>query len=63
LGNSYTLGYIDVPAFLAISITSFIAASYGAGCSHHLPEAHIKKIFAIISLVLSLKMLVSVVQF
>jgi uncharacterized protein len=63
LGNSYILGYIDVPAFLAISITSFIAAPYGAGCSHHLPEAHIKKIFAIISLVLSIKMLVSVVQF
>jgi len=59
LGNSYTLGYIDVPAFLAISINSFIAAPYGAGISNRLPEAHLKKIFAIISLVLSIKMLVS----
>jgi uncharacterized membrane protein YfcA len=59
LGNSYTLGYIDVPAFLAISINSFIAAPYGAGISHRLPEAHLKKIFAIISLILSIKMLVS----
>ena len=63
LGNSYTLGYIDVPAFVAISITSFIAAPYGAGCSHRLPETYLKKIFAIISLVLSIKMLVSVVKF
>ena len=46
-----------MPAFLAISINSFIAAPYGAGISNRLPEAHLKKIFAIISLVLSIKML------
>jgi uncharacterized membrane protein YfcA len=63
LSNSYTIGFIDVTAFLAISIASFIAAPYGAGYSHRLPEAYLKKIFAIISLVLSIKMLLSVVQF
>ena len=63
LGNSYTLGYIDVPAFLAISIASFIAAPYDAGCSHRLPEAYLKKIFAVISLTLSIKMLFSLVVF
>jgi uncharacterized membrane protein YfcA len=57
----YTLGFIDVPAFLVISIASTIAAHYGARCSHRLPEAYLKKIFAVISLILSVKMFVSVV--
>lgn len=62
LGDPYTFGFIYVPAFLAISITSFIAAPYGARCAHSLPDAHLKKIFAVISLALSIKMLFSVVQ-
>jgi len=60
--NLYTLGYIYVSAFLAISIASSIAAPYGARCSHSLPESYLKKIFTVISLVLSIKMLASVVQ-
>lgn len=63
LSDPYTLGYIYVPAFLAISIASSITAPYGARCSHSLPEAYLKKIFAVISLILSIKMLVSFVQF
>jgi uncharacterized membrane protein YfcA len=59
----YTLGYIYVPAFIAIAITSFMAAPYGARFSHSLPEAKLKKIFALVSLALSIKMLVSFVQF
>jgi uncharacterized membrane protein YfcA len=62
LSNPYTFGYIDVPAFLAISIASFITAPYGASCSHSLPEVYLKKIFAVISLVLSIKMLVSFID-
>jgi uncharacterized membrane protein YfcA len=46
-----------VPAFLAISIASVIAAPYGVRCSQKLPEAYLKKIFAVISLLLSIKML------
>jgi uncharacterized membrane protein YfcA len=57
LSNPYTVGFIDVPAFLAIAVTSAIAASYGARCSHNLPDAFLKKIFAAISLLLSIKML------
>ena len=63
LSDPYTLGYIYVPAFLAISIASSITAPYGARCSHSLPEAYLKKIFAGISLALSIKMLVSFIQF
>ncbi|MBD2682575.1 sulfite exporter TauE/SafE family protein [Nostoc paludosum FACHB-159] len=57
----YTLGFIYVPAFLIIAIASSIAAPYGVRCSHRLPETHLKKIFAVLSLVLSIKMLFSVV--
>lgn len=55
----YTLGYVYIPAFLAISIASFIAAPYGARCSNSIPETHLKKIFAVISLSLSIKMFIS----
>lgn len=55
----YTFGFIYIPAFLAISIASAISAPYGVRCSHSLPEAKLKKVFAIICLALSIKMLVS----
>lgn len=61
-GEPNTLGFIYVPAFLAISIASAAAAPLGARCSHHLPAATLKKIFAVISLILSITMLISVVQ-
>lgn len=57
----YTFGFIYIPAFLVISITSLIAAPIGAGYSTNLPEKQLKKIFAIVSLLLSMKMLYSVV--
>ncbi len=55
----YTFGFIYIPAFLAISVASAISAPYGARRSHNMPEANLKNIFAIICLVLSIKMLVS----
>lgn len=63
LSNSYTFGFIDVPAFLAIAIVSSIAAFYGVRCAHSLPETYLKRIFAVISLILSMKMLIMFVQF
>lgn len=63
LSEPYTIGFIYLPAFLAISVASSIAAPYGARCSHRLPEAYLKKIFAVISLILSVKMLLSFVKF
>jgi len=59
LDNPYTYGFIYIPAFLAISITSAISAPYGARYSHNMPEAKLKKIFSIVCLALSIKMLVS----
>lgn len=60
LDKPYTFGFIYVPAFVAISIASAISAPYGARYSHNLPEAKLKKLFAIICLILSIKMLVSI---
>jgi uncharacterized membrane protein YfcA len=60
--DSYTLGFIYVPAFVAISITSMLAAPSGTRWAHRLPESWLKKIFAGISLALSIKMLVSVID-
>lgn len=59
LDKPYTFGYIYIPAFLTISIASAISAPIGARCAHNMPEASLKKVFAIICLVLSIKMLVS----
>ena len=59
LDKPYTFGFIYFPAFLCISIASAISAPYGARCSHHMPEAKLKKIFAIVCLALSIKMLTS----
>lgn len=56
--NPYTIGFIDVPAFLIIAITSTIAASYGARCAHGLPITCLRKIFAVIALILSIRMLI-----
>lgn len=57
----YTFGFIYIPAFLAISITSAIAAPFGVRYAHSMPDAKLKKIFAIISLALSIKMLISII--
>lgn len=63
LSDPYTLGFVYLPAFLTLSIASSVAAPYGAHCSQGLPEKFLKKIFAIISLLLSVKMLISFAQF
>lgn len=53
----YTYGFINLPAVLVISITSFLAAPLGANLTQKLPVGTLKKIFAILLALLSLKML------
>ncbi len=57
--QSYTFGFIYVPAFITISIVSAISARYGVKCSHNMSDANLKKIFAIVCLALSIKMMIS----
>lgn len=61
-GHPYALGFIYLPAFALLSLASAIAAPYGSRWSHRLPESYLRKIFAVISLVLSVKMLFSVIS-
>lgn len=53
----YTYGFINLPAVLLISVTSFFAAPVGANLTQKLPVATLKKIFALLLTALSLKML------
>lgn len=56
-GAPYALGYIHLPATAAIAAGSTLAAPLGARCSRRLPDVYLKRIFAGISLALSLHML------
>ena len=59
--ESYTFGFVYLPAVILISITSFVAAPYGAKLAHKLPVSVLKKVFSILLIVLSVKMLISVI--
>lgn len=53
----FSLGYIYLPAVLLISAVSFFTAPLGAQLAHRLPVATLKKIFALLLVGLSAKML------
>lgn len=56
----HAMGFVYVPAVLLISVMSFVTAPLGVKLVHSLPVATIKKIFAVLLILLSLKMLSSV---
>ena len=53
------IGYVYVPAFLGISLTSIFLAPVGARAAHRLPIATLKKVFAVFLLVLAVKLALS----
>jgi len=55
----YTLGFVYLPAVLLVTIPSFFTAPIGARLTQTLPVQTLKKIFGVLLLVLSIKMLVS----
>lgn len=57
LGVPYSFGFIYLPAFLLISISSMAMAPFGARWAHSLSESRLRKIFALVSMALSIKML------
>ena len=61
LPQEFIFGYIYLPAVLLISTTSFFTAPYGAKLAHMLPVPTLKKIFSVLLIMLSIKMLVSVI--
>lgn len=52
-----TVGYVQIHAFILIAICSFIFAPLGAQLAHKISEPALKKVFAVLLLLLGLKML------
>ena len=59
-GADMMLGFVYLPAVVLISIVSYFMAPLGAKMAHTLPVAKLKKIFALLLMTLSIKMLSSV---
>ena len=59
--SRYLVGYIYVPAVILVAISSAFTAPLGVKYATKLPIDTLKKIFGILSVVLSLKMLFSVI--
>ena len=58
--DSYTVGYVYLPAVLLISMTSFLMAPFGAKLAHTLNVSTLKKVFSVLLMILSIKMLISI---
>jgi uncharacterized membrane protein YfcA len=56
---SFTLGYIYLPALIGISLTSIIAARYGAAIAHRVSEKILKRMMACMMFVISFYMVFS----
>lgn len=57
----YAVGFVYLPAVLIMSICSFITAPLGAKLAHRLPVSILKKVFGVLLMLLSLKMMLSVI--
>ena len=54
---TYSVGYVYLPAVLLISLVSVFIVPFGVKLSHRLPVGVLKKVFALMMLLLALKML------
>ena len=53
----YTLGFVSLPAFALIIVTSMLTAPLGASLAHKLPETTLRTVFALVLIALGVKML------
>jgi uncharacterized membrane protein YfcA len=51
------IGYINLPAFVGISVTSLFSATLGVHLAHSLPTKTLKKAFSIILIIVGIRML------
>jgi uncharacterized membrane protein YfcA len=56
----WSLGYVYVPAFIGIAMTSFLIAPVGAKLAHRMPVETLKKVFMVFLVSLAIKMAISV---
>jgi uncharacterized membrane protein YfcA len=54
----WSLGYVYLPAFIGIVLASYLTAPIGARLAHRLPQAKLKRIFALFLLALSLRFII-----
>lgn len=59
--DSLTFGFIYLPGVILISVVSLICAPFGVSMAHRLPVPRLKKIFSVLLILLSIKMLVSII--
>jgi len=52
-----SLGYVYLPALVGIVVGTFVTVPWGARAAHAMPVSRLKKIFAVIVLILATKML------
>lgn len=55
----WSIGYVYLPALIGIVAASMFTAPYGVKLSHSLPVSKLKKIFAVLLLVVATRMLIS----
>lgn len=56
---TYSVGYVYLPALVGIAATSMITTRYGAALVTRLPTATLKKMFAVLLFIISIKMFMS----
>lgn len=59
--DSLTFGFIYLPGVILISVVSSLCAPFGVAMAHRLPVSRLKKIFSILLIFLSIKMLLSII--
>lgn len=52
-----TIGFIYIPAFIVLAISTFIAAPFGARLAHKLHTDHLKKVFAVSLVIVGIVMI------
>ncbi len=57
-----TFGYVNLPALVCIASASVLLAPVGARFAHRLPVATLRRIFALLLLVMAVRMLVSLIS-
>lgn len=57
----YYLGFVYLPAFIGISITSILTAPIGVKVAYKLPIARVRQIFALFLLIVMTKMLYTLI--
>lgn len=55
----HTLGFIYIPAFIVLSITTFLSAPFGARMTHRIASDRLKKYFAIFLIAVGTFMMIS----